>query len=591
LIEVPIWKYCFILNFLRIYRSNMATFTTTETTGDVNDGGTFGNTSPGVAGTDYPNPAGGDDIVVSAGDELTVPSGYSTILSGNLADSTTGDHGKLIVVGTLTLDNNLTLNDWNELNISPGGTLDLDGNDVILGIDNVDKLFLNFIGTSESRCTVTSTTPGGAFARGLNAGITPDMQYADFTNLGAGYLGHSFGVTADFIYQNCTFDNNAKLTLVNALSADSDFKLLNCDFGGSTVADAIELSATTAPSTGKVRQIDNCTFDGGGTATNLRTFVVDLEIINSVLIDYKWTLFNNSGNSITNSFLWNETGAWTSVSPTGCAVEVDNCFIYGGNHNVHSIFTGTITGSKINNNVFEGENAEIDFILPGSSGGGEVLKNILIGKGVLVNWTANNAQTLTIEQNTVYVSDVAVGALAMTEGTAVISGTKTAYSNLCVDSDTDIAKTGVDFVNAAAQLVSDYNNWYGYDAGDWNDRYDPDSATTVGANELNVDPQFQDKTRNAAAWDTSLGGAGTIGNIKTELLKLNESDYDSNYTVADLLTYIRYGFAPTNADLQGTGKDGADIGAVDVVSAVGGIVTPIVTDIATNIVKTIAGGP
>ena len=74
--------------------------------------------------------------------------------------------------------------------------------------------------------------------------------------------------------------------------------------------------------------------------------------------------------------------------------------------------------------------------------------------------------------------------------------------------------------------------------------------------------------------DTSLGGAGTIANLFGELLKVNGFDrtgasaaYDTDFNIADGITYFRTNFQPANESLRGTGEGGVDIGAVDLAAA------------------------
>ena len=91
----------------------MALFTTSQT-GNINDGGTFGNTSPGVAGTDYPDPAGGDEIAFGGNHTLTV--NVDCAISGNSANGgslSTANQGTIIVPAGVTVDLEAALYYWN----------------------------------------------------------------------------------------------------------------------------------------------------------------------------------------------------------------------------------------------------------------------------------------------------------------------------------------------------------------------------------------------------------------------------------------------------------------------------------------------
>jgi len=86
--------------------------------------------------------------------------------------------------------------------------------------------------------------------------------------------------------------------------------------------------------------------------------------------------------------------------------------------------------------------------------------------------------------------------------------------------------------------------------------------------DLSVDPNFVDPTRSVLNWN----GHTTDTETTEYLLKRNgfnsttmtQSDTPTTLTVADLIAYVRAGFAPTNAALAGAGYGGVDIGAVDV---------------------------
>ena len=100
----------------------MADFTSVTTTGVLNDGATWGNVSPGVAGTDYPG-VDGDTFTVSAGHTVTYDAGDSTVNFG----SATLD-GKLSFPATQNSTLNfdatgvLTINSTGELEIGTAST-------------------------------------------------------------------------------------------------------------------------------------------------------------------------------------------------------------------------------------------------------------------------------------------------------------------------------------------------------------------------------------------------------------------------------------------------------------------------------------
>lgn len=90
--------------------------------------------------------------------------------------------------------------------------------------------------------------------------------------------------------------------------------------------------------------------------------------------------------------------------------------------------------------------------------------------------------------------------------------------------------------------------------------------------DVSADPKFLDPTRRPAGWDTSLGGAGTVTNVFTQLAKRSglNGTYNTSYNIPAMLSWLQFGFSPTNPALHNTGYNGADIGAVPFLSMGGG---------------------
>mgnify|MGYP001609959870 CR=1 FL=1 len=67
-----------------------------------------------------------------------------------------------------------------------------------------------------------------------------------------------------------------------------------------------------------------------------------------------------------------------------------------------------------------------------------------------------------------------------------------------------------------------------------------------GVNDVDAtNPLFVDSTRNIITWDTALGGPGTAANAIAEIAKMNNrSGYNTSYTPAALVAYVKSGFAP-----------------------------------------------
>lgn len=84
-----------------------------------------------------------------------------------------------------------------------------------------------------------------------------------------------------------------------------------------------------------------------------------------------------------------------------------------------------------------------------------------------------------------------------------------------------------------------------------------------GANDVNgEDPQFIDKDRNFEKFGTLYGQARSVAGTVAALT------VDPVTRIPELLAYVREGFTPQNAALQGVAHDAGDIGAVPVVPLV-----------------------
>jgi len=115
-----------------------------------------------------------------------------------------------------------------------------------------------------------------------------------------------------------------------------------------------------------------------------------------------------------------------------------------------------------------------------------------------------------------------------------------------------------------------------------------EGQTGFGGNDISDAPNFLDADRNLAGWDTENGGAGTVANAFTEMLKLNQSDFDSDYLPSAAVTWVRAGFAPTNSAYDGTAHDGGDIGAIAYQAATStarNMIQPVTDNVIRNITQ------
>lgn len=138
-------------------------------------------------------------------------------------------------------------------------------------------------------------------------------------------------------------------------------------------------------------------------------------------------------------------------------------------------------------------------------------------------------------------------------------------SNICFSVTGGVNRHAIrDVADAITNILAPANATHnchgpGIAAGRSGKGYDYDvTGGAPGANDLplGTDPEFVDKTRRLAKWDLSLGGAGTTAAALARL------QADPSLIESSLIPYVREGFRPTNALLDGAAHDGGTIGAV-----------------------------
>ncbi len=111
---------------------------------------------------------------------------------------------------------------------------------------------------------------------------------------------------------------------------------------------------------------------------------------------------------------------------------------------------------------------------------------------------------------------------------------------------------------------ADYNCGWNLNAGVAGKGYDNPCTVAPGAHDVDVNPGFVDSSRGVASWYRFYTGTttGTDAGDITAALALIAND---TTLIITMRNWVRGGFAPTNALLQGTAHDAGDIGAVAVV--------------------------
>lgn len=558
----------------------MTAFTQTQT-GNWNDAATWG-------GGGYPQTSG-DTAALGAGMTATIPVGVS-ITCGAIAVTTSGGtRTTLQINGTLDLAGNLTMNSGTNLNMGPGSTLDLNGNNVV----GAGTMAYNFAGSSGSRVTIISTGSRGDFTAPSN-GCVPTITYTDFSGLDDVYLGRCHGGSpgpfASISYS--TFNDCGHIDFDSTnVTANSGFLISHCDFRNPyTVAAGkyYPVVYNTASTTTRDRKFEYCTWDSGGLAGNIWVRASNATIDNCVIKGFG--INASTGLTISNTIHASTAGVGTGSFVNDITnVTVSDSYIYyaDGDHPITA--NGTVT---MQDSVFDNRDGEVGmnwFLWAAGTAVQTVQmrRNIWLGLGVPI--TVAGVQTnfaLDFSRNTVLIdnagqtgSGLAFATILLTEQSGELTGSalREIYNNLLVDPDTSTGSqdTAVELLLSTTDQVNylNYNVGWSYPAGAPSPvvKYGSNVNVTTGEgpNDFAANPQFVDRTRNIATWDDTLGGAGSAANAFTELLKLNGygGSFDADYSVEDLVTWTRAGFVPQAIALDGTGRAGADIGALDVVLA------------------------
>lgn len=447
-------------------------------------------------------------------------------------------------------------------------------------------------GSSGSRCTINRTGTGvfniqpagrahsgGTMVNG-NGGL--DWDYCDVTNVGSAgenaLLHNDLGSGRTFSMTHVTFDGCGTVYLPGTGNGASTVVMDHMTCRNTLGSYGVSWEGTVTATTG-TRSVTFCVFhcplrySKGGFVWNDNVMVCSSR--------------NEQGSTPT-SF---DRNFINSFAPTGGHEVIlnsdfnDNWFLgfdgtSGAFNNWHAVQNQGTPAARVTSdgNVWE---------CPYSTGGGDlhymggidldVYRNITVPDltgtyeaGDLVNMADNAGHTNTynIQHNTAFSGDQA---LAITEGagrTGILASYK---SNICWgrsgNSGYHLHEFTADATDKVTAANANYNCGYRLLAGVEGNGYDFPITGTPGANDVNGDPAFVSATSNIMTWGRSLGLSGTdlqvINAVIAQMVKLNDSDYDSNYSVSNYLTYIRGKFAPTNTSLRNAGHDSVTIGAVE----------------------------
>lgn len=593
---------------------------TSAATGNLSDGATW---VGGVA------PADDDDIIIATGHTITVSANKT--LGGSRAQASDWGSARDFAAeppaveiqgtGSLVIAADVTFTVRGDIDVDAIATKDITMNaGSVLAIDSsaaaaptTTQYKINCI-----RLTVTGTSwaagdfcllDGNPTGNGMNAvfqGASGGVN-ANRSNINATYLRVTrFGsASVDGILLNgrdeahslvhVEFDGNGRIDIATAIAAGQNFTWQYVTFKNSLHAtNSCETVSVVAPTTG-TRLFQSIVFDKPPAFIALPGTDIDNMILLSGLVIATGT---SEWGDVKNSLIrWGNSGG----SLLNSQDIHDNFFYNDGTSAAHGIKPlAAGTANDIHDNVFEwvyplaAGNGSGDLIFPQNGAGGTctIQGNISVPNAVqdstgdLVSMGSNTNLNCKIFHNTVpSTSATGEGSLLHVAETSLpIAGAVSEVKSNLIYTPTGrtpgVKAVRMDNATIVQDIITpsgwDYNWGFGLAAGSEGNGFhdnevgagDMFSTVPTDSNGGTGDPQFVNVLGKMATWDLSLGGDGTAANALVEMGKLNDTDFDTNYTVANLLAYIRGCFAVQNPSLRNAGHDGETIGAGEFVITV-----------------------
>lgn len=524
------------------------------------------------------SPAPGTNaITITSGGSITIADNVSLTIRGDTTAATPGSATTVLAMGQ-------------------GSVLEFDGSLAAspsaatykfqLGTANGARARVSITGVSGNRAIIRSNAGGGNgyFTRSTftNTGFMV-IAYCDFLRIGDSSnkfakpsLSTSSG-TSRFTFDHCTFDAcgtwdcNDGATPGNA----AWIGLTNCTFKNS-VGGNVTLGTATAPTS--QRDVKNCVFDKLVAWTSTAGFTIEDNLFQAA--------YSVSGSNTWASWARNLVYRSSSVQDLVNGDCTDTYFLQDhGTANPHFVAPNQNLNITFDGCVFEytGSNTAGDCILipsPSAAKTYTVTQCIVLPNGAglasgsLISALGNANAAFSCTHNTGLGGGNSQALVTIGETYAGYAGMLTAFKSNLVwkpsgTSDYKLFQTGTtsDYCSAAN---CDYNTgWNLNGAG-----YSVTMTGSPGAHDVDTDPGFQQGGATFVDWDTARGGAGTIANALSELAKVNDdSGANPDYTIANLLAWMRGAYAPTTLTLRGAAHDAGDIGAVAVATAGSGAAT------------------
>lgn len=548
-------------------------------------------------------PGNGDTVTITHDIDVTDARIVGTSGASGTVAITISSPGRLFVRdgGTLTCRGEIragtagTARDV--VSVEGGGTLEMDASqaaspssqvyEIRLGAANGDRARFRALPISGKRATIRSNSGGGNayFTRG---GFTNTGHFlcenADFTRIGDGTRAFNrsdlatSAASSRMDFTACIFDACGTWSTNDGGTpgAAANINAVNCTWKN-TAGSGPTFGTGTSPS--GTRVIKGCVFDKSVTLTPSGYSIGGPNAGDEVLFLGGFTTSGSAAWALFQYVLARET-ANNQETLHGDATD---CFFLQ-NHttaNPHFVGMNTSLSGTLTRCLFRytGTNFAGDGVLLGAPGAARTVtlrQCIVLPNGggdascSLVSALGNANISFSVEHCTMMGNGNSSAGVTVGETYAGFTGMCTSFKSNIVwkpsgASGLKWGQTGTTSDIATAANLN-YNTGWNLAAGSQGKGYTCTlSAGSPGANDVDQDPLFADSARTEATWDAALGGPGTTANAMAELAKKNDpSGYNPGYTVQGLLAWIRAGFAPRNAALQGTAHDSGDIGAVAV---------------------------
>jgi len=532
------------------------------------------------------SPGDSTSIVLTLNAALTIASGVTLTVKGNVLQ-TNGINADVSAGGGITFDSS---------GASPTTTTYVWTLGTGHNANPVGRLSFN--GTSGSRCTCQSNTSGGngRFSNGgwLRGGMVV-ATYTDFYDIGdASNYGFSpypsSTVCPSLVVTHCTFDGCGEFRQAGH-SVDGYSTIINDNnFKNGLGSYSFFLSHYSAPLTSGTRSFQRNYVDKT-IGYNLKDYTIEDNVIATAGSPVALSATGQMPASFKNNLIWKEQ-VGSANFPFNC---LNNYFITDTDTtNPHFVSLPHASNTGVVNTTHDGW----IFEYTGSSAVGDCM-----GMG-----SPSEAKTVTV-QNCIVLPNQGTGDQSGTmitcaggsfltvkalHNTFCVEGSQHGYSTGVTVGETyaghagmiaelksnlawavtsgDGALTAEEPTDPVADIVTasgaDYNCSYlcgGRYAGQG--PYEVTFSTAsygvdYGANDVDENPSFLDNTRNSATWDASLGGTGTTTNMMAEFRLMNTGAWNTSYNPQALHQWVKAGWAPTNANLDGAAHDSGTIGAV-----------------------------